>query len=89
MTVVTWGVGGVVAVGAVVAGAFSRPRSDFTRLLSTISSSNFLRLMERDEDRLGASEFLLSERSESILIIMNTLKKPTKIERNMLHRQID
>ena len=41
------GVGGVPPMGAGVAGAFRRPRSDLTRLLSTISSSNFRRLTER------------------------------------------
>lgn len=58
MAVEVCGTGDAAGVVVVVVGAFRRPRSDFTKLLSTISSSNFLRLIEREELRLGVTVFL-------------------------------
>ena len=63
-----WGVEGVLPETADVGGAFRRPRSDLTRLLSTISSSNFRRFTERWEVRLCVviGEFLWTEKPKFV-----------------------
>ena len=57
----------VVGVGPgemVVGGPFSRPRSDLIKLLSTISSSNLRRLIDREELLLGVRAFLYKENNQ-------------------------